>query len=210
MKKLVGSYSISLPPLKLFVDDIDEIIHIISEISENIQIRSENYELDNASDLLNLDVDTINHLEVESNNPYISAEFSRSGARLYISTDDASSRGILEKIRQICFKRRRRFASFVVKIWPSYVFVFIGVILMGISEINRVYFPLGLLAFLVYIFLAIANYIVDLRRYSIIVISKSTEHPNFLMRNSDEIIIGVGSAIIGGLIVLAITMLVNP
>jgi hypothetical protein len=210
MKKLVGSYAVKLPPLRLFIDDIEEIARVLSEASENIQIRSDNYELDNASDLFNLDVDTINNLELSSNNPYISAKFLRGGARLYISTDDAYSRGILEKIKQICLKRRRRFASFVVKFWPSYVFVFIGITLMGMSKINRVYFPLGLLAFLFYVFLAIANYIVDLRRYSVIVISKSTERPNFLKRNSDEIIIGVGSAIIGGLIVLAITMLVNP
>ena len=215
MKKLVTSYSISLPQLKLYLDDVEEIVGYLAEVSEGVRLSSREYQFEDVSDLMNLEAKKILELNINSYSPYIAVDLSPTGARVYISEDSAESRGVLDKIAKLCLDRRRIVAAFMSrKVWLApllaYPFLLASLVLLSNSSKDLLRIALGLGGVAIMLIWIAVSYTVDLRRYSIVVLSRSSEQKSFISRNSDAIVLALISALVGSGLTVVATRLLSP
>lgn len=109
MKKINKSFSIKLPPIRLYLDDLAQIADILGPSSSPVLISTSDYEFANVSELKSLKVDQINTLKISIREPHIWVSLEPSEARLYAANDDAMSRGLLEQVKQVFMARKRPF-----------------------------------------------------------------------------------------------------
>jgi hypothetical protein len=101
MKKLSQSISISLSPVKVFIEDIELIEKIYKDNCEFFRIRTEEYELDSVEELKALNIKKYNFVEFTSKQPYINLVISSDSTRIYSSANDINSTGIVLKLKDI-------------------------------------------------------------------------------------------------------------
>jgi hypothetical protein len=59
MKKVTDSIGERLQPVKLYLDDIDNLFQILSEVSSDVKIETNGYQFQNVSELKKLDKESI-------------------------------------------------------------------------------------------------------------------------------------------------------
>jgi uncharacterized membrane protein len=116
MKKLEKSIFVNLPPVKLFLEDIEAIEEIYKENCETFEIRTDSYILNSSEELRNLGQEKLNYLYFGSWNPYITLEIEGNSVHIYSGRDDAISIGIVNKIKSI-LDRRINFLSYFANSW---------------------------------------------------------------------------------------------
>ena len=125
MKKKNHSISRWLPPLKIYLDDIEKIVGILKDEGfSDIKIETEDHQC-NEQQIVELD-EKEQISQIYSHQPlYISISFD-DHARIYTGTNTALAQGIVVKLKNLLRKRVRKFFSLISKKWFSYSFLIIG------------------------------------------------------------------------------------
>ena len=203
MKKRRKSISVSIPPIRLYLEDIKKIEEVYKEHFETFKIITEDFEFDSVEDLKKLEKYKLSSLSFESSEPYIHVDLSRSNARIYSSNDDAESVGIVTKLKNILEKRITPL-KFLLSNWIAFILIFL---LISSNIIYSIFYGKSgifiLISFCSYLILnslwSILGWRLDLRKYSMIYLTNRISRRNFFSRNKDQIILAGISAILGSI-----------
>lgn len=200
MEKRKKSIFEKLPPARLFLDDINEIVGIFKEISNDVEIETEDYKLEDVSEMRNLNSDYINELMITSHQPYLTLRFEPYKAYFHSSEDTLIVRGALEKIRKIFSTKPNRLLNFynnyIIKIIYNLLPIISGGMLgygfISISENKNYYIFIYTGILLLLITLATSWQRASLRnKYSVIYLFNEKDRKSFWKRNQDSIISGI-------------------
>lgn len=202
MEKNVYSKSLKILPVKIYLEDLDEIISILNEDgSRKIEIKTREYKLTPDEFKQKYKDENLNYLEINSNNPYINVDFGYSnGVRIYSGDDSASSVGIIEKIKNIVKPKRKIFNLFLGRNNYNFSIIFIlcwFLILLFFNHLATKEFYL--VGFIVYIVFS-ALFMLPLFNRNNIIVSNKKDRPSFFIRKSDDLVIAIISAFLGGVI----------
>lgn len=200
MKELRPSIHKNLPPLKLYLEDIEFLVKRLESISGTITIKTQTHEFENITEFSEITKDPLRTLEVRSRNPFLSVVLGKSSAYLYLSEDLPEARGVLEQIDSYLRKRRKTFTSVLVSpvgwlVWIALV-VITPVLIAGLCPPR--FQVLGLLgwislASLFYLF----GFFLYRQRYTIVIPKRRSEAPSFWERNWEKIIIAILVGLLG-------------
>ncbi|MFY9143083.1 hypothetical protein [Sulfuricurvum sp.] len=207
MKKTKKHIIENLKPMSLYLDDIEKLVEMFKEVSNELYIEFDSYELENISEIQLLNIESTNKMKLISRNPYISIEFSNNGIGLYSDDDSAIQKGCIAKIKDYLSNKNRKFTyiyhSSILSggaIGLSLVPLIINMKNGDLSKI--IFYSMLLLLALLWSFFGMRD---QFRNYSIIYAKPRNASPNFLQRNKDQIIV----ASIGAFIGIAGTLLIN-
>jgi len=205
MKKLSKSLWLDLPPTKIYFEDLEEIIDILKEVSDKIEIKTKDYEVDTIEELKEFYQGEINYLKLLVIKPYILIEIFTDNSVIYIDKDSLSTRGMLEKIKQIFRRDRYKLLWFADES--------IGKTLSSLSLIVLLYFFLFnrhysfIIVIGVFTVFEIIQYIYALKIKNRIFLTKKTDKKSFWKRKKDDIILSLISAILGAAVGAIITFI---
>ena len=211
MKKIVHSRTEYFKPVVLYLDDLEKIFEIIKEVCKKIIISTSEYEIENLNELKELNKESLNYLKINGQEPWLVLEIDFSNLYLYIHEEDAMSRGIFEKVKQILKDRKRKYSwlskdNFVGSIGTLLLGILIFSIYIGIKQKNLFYISIGILSLLLgFIFTRISLNL----GYNEIYLKRRAESKSFWKRKKDEIIIAIISAMIGSVFTILSLMLLK-
>lgn len=207
MKPIIDNYSIFLKPLKIDFKDIEKIFAILSEVSNDYEIKNNDTQYDDLEELSKIEDEIIYDLDLITHSPYISVHFrKKDSAHLYIEKDTNELHGVLDKIYNILKPKQVKLYNFCTKLAKVLKFIFcitaIPIIfILNSKEPNKisiisVFFYFGLLISFV-IFWASYGTFVE-KRYNRIYLHGKKD--TFWKRNKDSIIVGIIMAFVSGII----------
>ena len=207
MKRVDKSISKKYLPLRLYLDDLEEIEGFLSQ-DHRISFESGDYQYDSVAELAqNRKEEILYDLEISQHDPYILVELKRTWARVYVASSEPTSVGIFYNIDQLLRRRRRSPSFFYTRyfIWLFNGFVILGNLLLwanllghlGLRHLSLAVVVLVIAAAIV--LLAAVAWIASVRvwRYSTIVLRHRREARGFFARNRDSLIVAIIAAIIG-------------
>ena len=214
MKKIKKSHRKMIEPVVLYFDDLEKIIEIFKEASNDIEISTDEYELETIKEIKESDKEILNSLSIMIHEPYVSLELKPNEVWLYISEDEPVSRGVFEKIKQLLSSRRQKLYWLAKINWISGG-MFYGAIAgssvlflgPGILEKNIYNILLGCSILILGLILSLWSYNLWMKRHSIIYTKRRIESTSFWNRKKDDIVLAIIFAIVGSIITLLITQL---
>lgn len=195
MKRLRKSLVRLLPPVTLFVDDVERIIEIMSKASTDptFTVKTDEYSLEHAKQLENLKGEKVGKLKITLREPWISVEVEDDWVRLYAEEDSPVTRGILSEVKDLLRPRRRMLSIAETR---STFAVFLLLLLAGslVSELGKgQWWGYG-----GYVFAA-AGLVVVIRMFtvkSVIIPARRIERESFWQRNRDQIVVAALTAVL--------------
>jgi hypothetical protein len=207
MKKLDKPLSKEYPPLKLYLEDVEEIERILSDGSSTVSVETDDYTFPSVKEFAeSYRQKRIHTLHIKGSNPYVTIDFDRVSSRIYVSSSSTDGSGIFYLLDQVL---RRR-------ILPGH-WLYSFKLLMTLNILIPVASTLGLtgplpvtvtLSSLLLFWMFRAAY-VRLKRHSLVVVSDKLSRQGFLRRNKDNLAIVIISALLGAVLGVGGTLLVN-
>ena len=202
MKKILQSYGESIRPVRIYLDELEDIIGFLDGTCEEIVIQCGNMLLDNLDELSTLNKELVHDLTIRGKRPYVSLDMKPDDIWLNIGEDTPVSRGLFEKIKAVLVRCRRPFT----RILHSGYFVgfalglSINGVAYGIYKEFKVLVALSLVLFAVSVFWTFYGFQDWRKRYTVVVLKHRIESPGFGKRNRDKIVLVIISALMGALI----------
>ena len=113
MLKLKKGLNERLPPLILYLEDIDRIYHLFEEISPDIRISTADYAFDNLQELKDFGIEKTNYLSMHTTEPSISLKLEPYSSTLQCDDGTAVQKATIERIRYILLRRKRYLTRFL-------------------------------------------------------------------------------------------------
>jgi hypothetical protein len=101
--------------VRIYLDDIEKIFIVLSQISSNIRIEADDYIAERPSDLAELEASRIRTLIITSSDPKIELEFSRAAAVARVYDTGVAAFGAVAQIDSYLQRRRRGFLYAVLR-----------------------------------------------------------------------------------------------
>jgi hypothetical protein len=213
MKKRNQSYSEKLKPVVLYFDDLERIIEILNEISDDVKISTKEYQFENIEEVKKIEGETINSLSFDTHRPGLSLTLEPGGIFLHVFSETPALRGIFEILKQLLHNRRRKFAWLYNDLSMVFGGVLIGgstwFLFPGISKKNPYLISAGCACIILGVIYWWWSWQVYFRRYSTIFLKRRAELPSFWKDKRDQIILAIISAVIGSLITVVATKLLH-
>lgn len=206
MKKRDKSIAKHYPPIKLYLDDLEEIEEALKKASDSISFETEEYEFDSIEELkTHYKTAQLYELEVSTRSPYVSLDLDRKSAFVYAASSEANSAGAFYRLEQIISRRLLK-PRWIYSLPLVLVLTSIGTFVQYHFS-NRINYYVSLsIAILLMIWGIFACY-VALRRHSVIVlIHRNSEEP-FFQRNKDNLTLAIISALLGAILGVAGTLI---
>lgn len=212
MYRRTKSHHKHIKPVRLYLDDVEEICKILHEVTESVQLITEDYLFEEPEQLAELRKDYITDLEIRSSNPFISVDLKPGKGWLYIAKDEPASRGVFEKVMQ--FLEERRYPLWRFTTFPSILLfssclglslAFLLVLATGILELGLPVIVVSAVGVLVFVLLILHGVEISSKKYSVVFLTHRANAQPFLKRNRDQIILALISAILGGLVTLFVS-----
>lgn len=206
MEKITKSRFESLPPIKLYLDDIEKIVDILRELSSEIKIETEEYALKDVNEFASLNKEKLAELRIRSLEPHLSLDLGPRHVWLDIAEDIPSSRGTFEKIKEVLLSRRRKFAGFAGNLEGGLIVSLIlgfATISMGLKAIEGggALFSIGaVIMLLISLVFGRWYFRVISKESSLIILKRRNQQQSFFQRNKDRIIVGIILALASGFI----------
>lgn len=192
-----------LPPLCLYLNDLEDVVAIIRQVSPTINITTSSHSFDGLEDLRENGPKTFHRLQIASSEPYITLDLQPYKIEIYISDDTPEERGILEQLKSRLLKCRAPLAwTTSNRIGP---FVFGATITALVIWVRPLW--IASLALLPVLLLLLAGWRLSFNTYATIHLVTRAERPSFWERNKDQILLAIISGVIGAFIALAIQFL---
>lgn len=216
MKKIHHPIRKELPPVKLYLDDIDEIIDILKEEKfSNIEIKTINNQYED-EELKNINLSEPLS-EISSHKPiYITISFNSGfgpGINIYTETDTALAYGVVKKIENLFKKRVRKIFSIITKANFALCFFLFALAVANLLNIIDIITETTkwLILLLAAIFFGISMLLDSgkLLKKNIIILKRKKEQLNFWSRNKDQITVNIIVYIIATIISAIITIIIT-
>lgn len=203
MKKLDQSISQEYLPVKLHLNDLVEMQQILRESTKNYKLQSSGYIYDSIEELAsNIGKHELFELEISSSEPYARIEFTRMWAKLYVGSSKLDSAGLFHNLHRILAKSRRR-------LWIMYSYYTVwglNILSFAATYVQSPWRSVFSFSALTMVFWVL---FIRLRRHSTIILVSRDVPVTFWSRNKDEIIIALISAIMGAILGILGTILVD-
>lgn len=198
MKKSGSKSFEDFPSTTLYLDDLKEILSVLSANCEEVKLRTGDYddvkpeELDELAS--SLKSERFQDIYIQAHHPNISIDLRSFGIRAYISEDDVIQRGVISKIREVVARKERRYFGKVLNV--------IGILPPAACAIS---FVMGEYAFsaamLLLSFLMIFPTVKYQMAHKVIVMPENQEtRTPFLKRKKDELLVALVAAFVGAII----------
>lgn len=207
MKEINEAVRKNYPLVRLYQNDIKEMVDILeNEKLEKICIQTKNKEFE-ANEPIS-DDDYKNIQRITAYRPiYFSVDFQDRfgvGVNIYSSTNTVQALGLIHKVEDVIYKRKRRYYSIVVNphiFLPSLIGAQIIISFLNIKHIlseKGYWIAMGIDAiFFVVLMLLASGY---LFRKNILYPKSKSQMPNFFERKKDDIFVGIFLCIIAFLL----------
>jgi hypothetical protein len=197
-------------PVKIYIDDIEKIISLFDENKIKYTLQTDQYKYESLSELLDSKKEkSIGSLKIQTFEPYISIEFEKKWAIIYVSSDETFITGLFHKIDRIINQSKR-----IISFSYSYYFVWVlNFLLLTIALINRggKLYPqyIGISFSIISLFWISRIFYIRYVRYSSIQLIRKEHVSNFFQRKRDDLILSLLSALIGAILGIVGTILIS-
>jgi hypothetical protein len=206
MKTINESIDKYYSPIKVHIDDLNEIERIIKESCAGVEVDAAGFKFDSITEMVeNLRGRSIIGVKITTSKPYATIDFMKLYTHLYVSSSDTLGSGLFHKLDQIVRRTRRPLWFF----YTSYFAWGLGILLPVISSFiltdSKYYYTFVSLVFAWILWVVY----VRLQRQSLVILTAQSSLGNLWTRKKDEIVIAVISAAIGAILGIIGTVLVN-
>ncbi len=218
MKKIKREYQERYPIIRLYKNDVDDLIAVFEKSCQKIELKADEYELTDASQLNNIGKQMITELTIDGR---LEERSFFDNIRLTLSKQNASLRiddganitysGMATQIRSI-LHRRAKIRVFLVSFKTFTIFLALNLIISAIIFVNRINILFNVLSLVALIILLIyfAWFLyIKTARVSVIFLVNEDKRPNFFTRNRDQIFLNMISAIFGAALALLVAWLTS-
>lgn len=202
MEKLKKHISKEYLPVKIYIDDLEKIVAVLDDNSIKYSIETDFYKYDNLTELIKYSTDKAHkNLKIQTSNPYMTIEFHKMWAKIYVSVDDMLTTGLFHKIDEIINQSRR-----LIPFFYSYYFVWIVNILLPIENalINRdgklFHEYIDTTLYILWILWLARTTYIRLVKHSSIQLIKKEHVSSFFQRKRDDLILALLSALVGAIL----------
>lgn len=202
MEKVANPLLKKYPIMRLYKSDLEKIFNLFKDQFPKLEIVADGFKLNDFSELSKINKQEIVEFKITGRDPYLQLDFSRYSASIYLSDeDDIKLRGLADKIGDI-LSDRKSYLRFFANPWSPNLLTLIWIIFVYLSKTPFVFsLPVFLLFVCLWLFW---GFRIDTQKHSLIYLYDHSSASNFLKRNKDNILLSVLSALIGGIITLAI------
>jgi hypothetical protein len=211
MKRKRKPVSESLNPVILYYDDIEALFYIFQELSSNVELSTDEYDLASLADLLALEKDVMHSLVIKVKQPFTYLELSPKSIRLYTDEDTIAQRGIIEKLKQYLNKRQRKLCWLIGNANLSLFVCLLSLVaaIVALVSGNLIAISLIVPAAILCTLWARWAWIIEWRKWTVIYLKRKKDMPNFFMRKRDDVILAGISGLIGALLGALMTLLIT-
>ena len=208
------SYSKNYSALKLFREDLDEIINIFKNNFSEFDIEIDEYIIDDISEIDEIKKEKTNRLSIETyENGYSYLNLFKNYAILNISDkNDTKLLGVFHQLDELISKKEYTFLKIITSSWVFYVMVttiVIGLYTILWSNTLLISFIIIIIPFLLILLIILIDFHMTLKKHSIIYLIHSTSKIGFFERNKDQLSIGLICAIVGAIAGIMGTILIK-
>ena len=107
MERITQSYCEFLKPVILYREDVEELFHLMQEVSLSVEISTKDARWADLKELWENKTDCFTDLSFVTRNPHVSLNLKSDSVSIYISEDNLPSRGAFEKIRTFLTRKTR-------------------------------------------------------------------------------------------------------
>ncbi len=205
MEKIKSDRSVSFPAVHLCKDELDKILEILNEVSDDVEIRDKDYSYDSLDELKSQKGLYIDNMGIRSSNPYLNLSFNKkdfSCIYLYAS-DSREAIYAFTKIEEV-LNSRRSLLSFA---FGSTVGYYIPLVTIGLFYFLS--FPENTLLIPMEAFVPISSlilllpgvtYLVRSGKLFSICLEKRHERSNFFARQKDDLLKIILGAVAGAIL----------
>lgn len=218
MEKDITSHSVIqlYPIITLYLDDVEAIYRIVTEVSEQVEIKTEGYKFASPDLLTKLPVSQTDKLSVNGHSAHVSVEVFRRHIHVYGATDTLAIRGAVAAIMSVLSKRRHRWlerlgsVSLIASV--ASLGIMLGILLLvwllrGMPTVPWIG-PV-LVAWLLSVAYVTVMAIVRSPKRPIVVFKYSTESPSFFKRHGDQLILILITAVVSSVASVLGTLLIQ-
>ena len=203
MKRLISTIVRKLPPIKLYLEDLEYLDSQLRSIPANVTIFTDEYEFENVEELSKTVkekvVRKLNIQAITTDGFTIGLVVAEDSAHLsLVGANDAKARGVFEQLLTYLRERRNSVIMLIVRsAWPIVLLLTSVTIYSGVQHQGHVS-PTLLISWIIIclVCLIVATAIND-RSYTTIYLKHRADAPSFWERNWEKILIAVVNLIIG-------------
>jgi len=203
LKKIGNKRIEDFPPTTIYLNDLIEMVSILSETCKEVEIRSGEYVTTDAAELTELAKKFPNgrfdDVYLQSYNPYICIDIRSFGISVYISDDTAEQRGVIAQIADVINRGK--------KINPTWLDIILTLTsgALGVWQFILKNYVIGIILFVLPI-VAIPFFVKHEMKNKVIIYTENrgTVKP-FLIRKKDDILLAILAAILGGIVTYVFT-----
>jgi hypothetical protein len=210
MKKVPKSLSKNYLPVKLYLDDLENIEDIL-KATDSYSLRTDDYQYESVNELVtNVKTDRLRQLDIGTLG--VSINLGKISAAVHVSSNAANNAGTFYELDQI-LSRRTRLGK-----W-SYSFPFMFILIPIVALLTSFLFLLHLslrlnlaISIVLYVLAAawmVWIYYVRIARHSLIILVHKGTQKGFFERNKDNLILVIISGLLGAILGVAGTLTVN-
>lgn len=213
--------------VRVYLEDIEEITAILGQVAASVRIQADEFVTTDPSDMLDMPSDVINSLSIVAVDPSITITLSRTTATAEATDPDLVVLGALTKIEELLQRRRRRLKFFT---WsggddPSSLGTSILSLILGIAGVIAAVVGLltegdnpsepglsrgWIIAIGIVSSILLVGYLtLGTRRFATVIPRSQKDAPPFWERNRDEIAINAIFTVIGGVLGIVGTLLLQ-
>lgn len=205
MKKKVKVHYQKFRMPHLFREDLEDIEKIIKDELNPLEykLESEEFEYQGINEIP-ADNDAVSIFHIQTYSPYITIDFGGDGARIYGGEDDLKTIGALKKITEIISRREKKTLWFISRpspIYPSLAGISVAAVIISTMKKSMWILP-SIFVSLFFIVLVVLSFRMENYTFSTIEFVYKRKKSNFFLRNKDQIIIVIMTAILTFLLTL--------
>lgn len=199
------SIRIIMPCVRIYHDDIKEIVDILSGLGPkstiNLEANKKSFEF-NEIKLLNTNLLKLLKITVKFDAyEYLTIEFSKHNIWIYCSQNTTQAHGVIRRIENL-LKSRRRLLSWVSSHYIPTIILYlsaIAVVTIGVGDVFNFFHPSAWItrSLLIVFF---ASWYFDSCYGNVIFLQPKSSYKNMFVRNKDQLLIGIVSSIVSGII----------
>lgn len=215
MKKHIGRASRNFDPATVYLDDVERVYEIISAHSENVTIKTDEFEYDDIKEFIedNKKREKIYDLTISGHRPFASFSMTKNWASVSVNGNDEN--GMFERLSSTLEKCKWRLWFFRKGLFVFIYWVIVN-FLVSNSEIaysflnhelvsEEVYNKtVSVLAISLLVWVAYWVWQAFLGSRAVLIMEVRGQQKNFFARNKDQLLVATIAAVFGGVIVLLV------
>ena len=186
MEKIRDSIRKELPPLRLYLDEVQELFDFVSDVGEGVTLQAEGFRLDSPQELKELPVGQIHNLSISADRPYLRVELRNSSAEIFLGGGDVESEGVASRIENILLKGKAKVYFLPSGFWVSLLSWM--PLWFGIAIKNAVVSGIGIAIVIMYFVMSAMDGRFKFKRYSTVLPMSRKEVSSFWVRNKDQLL----------------------